>query len=504
MKLRENWAEAPPARAGKRDEGTILVIALVSIIIATLIVGPMLQYAIAETHGSRISDAKTRRVEAVKGALRIALADPPSLYKICNNAGLNNGKVLADPQLSIGVTSTCYKMQSNFAEDVTKKPYGVSSVQANVPLPAQFITVPAQTQVYPGSGQANPNAWRTNDTSVTRTQGKVWTPNLPAHALSPRSPTPYAMDTTAGFAACNVYFPGTYTNPIVISGPTPTYFASGIYYFENTVTITGNANVVVGGGSVDGCTTDQEAAFYAINAPTTHNITGLGGTFVFGYQGRLIVNNSVAGTGMSLVFNQRYVAPTDLSNLPSASVNIVSVNGELLNSDLTNTVTDLNRTGVLSVPYSLAPGTDGTLAAATVNKYRPSVLVPPDPAIVPAPADTSPIVEVNLTATGTLNLQVPGYVDVPQGRLLVSVPVAGGIATGKTVNFSGGVLARTIEIPAGSPATFSIGIADVVVQIVVRIHSETTTDLPKIIGEAIVQVNQNGGYAVNSSSVGAM
>ena len=185
-------------------------------------------------------------------------------------------------------------------------------------------------------------------------------------------------------------------------------------------------------------------------------------------------------------------------------MNIVSVNGELLNSDLTNTVTDLNRTGVLSVPYSLAPGTDGTLAAATVNKYRPSVLVPPDPAIVPAPADTSPIVEVNLTATGTVNMQVPGYVDVPQGRLLVSLPAGGGLGTGKTVNFTGGVLARTIEIPAGSPATFSIGIADVVVQIVVRIHSETTTDLPKIIGEAIVQVNQNGGYAVNSSSVGAM
>ena len=41
-----------------------------------------------------------------------------------------------------------------------------------------------------------------------------------------------------------MYFPGTYTNPVTIDGPT--YFASGIYYFEDTVLINGGADVVVG------------------------------------------------------------------------------------------------------------------------------------------------------------------------------------------------------------------------------------------------------------------
>ena len=105
------------------------------------------------------------RSEAVKGGLRTALADPTALYKACEGGGPNVGKELASPQLATPVKTTCYVMNVNFAEDETKRPYGVTTTQANVPLPPYFnntdVSVPGPYKfgVYPGSGQADANAW---------------------------------------------------------------------------------------------------------------------------------------------------------------------------------------------------------------------------------------------------------------------------------------------------------------------------------------------------------
>ena len=38
-----------------------------------------------------------------------------------------------------------------------------------------------------------------------------------------------------GFPECTVYFPGTFQDPVTISGPT--YFTSGVYYFQDVVTL---------------------------------------------------------------------------------------------------------------------------------------------------------------------------------------------------------------------------------------------------------------------------
>ena len=83
-----------------------------------------------------------------------------------------------------------------------------------------------------------------------------------------------------------------------------------------------------------GCATDQEAVFYAVNAPAVHTISGLGATFVFGHDavrdtdGRLIVTN--AGGSTRFRFNQRYVAAEDIGGQPSFGVSIVSVNGKAI------------------------------------------------------------------------------------------------------------------------------------------------------------------------------
>jgi hypothetical protein len=476
-------------RRGDGDDGSVLVLVLLFIILAAVLVVPMLNYAMAVTMASKVSDSKASRVEAVKAGLRTALSNPSALYKQCEGAGLNSSWPLASPGVSIPVNSKCYLVDSNYSEDATKRPYGVTSTQAGAPLPT-FFTVPARADVYPFSGDTDANKWRTflND---ERTQNTIWAPNLPAHALTARLSASFAMP--SGYPACKVFFPGTYKDPLIINSSTPVYFASGIYYFENTVTISGGANVVVGGGANEGCTSDQEAAFYAENAPETHNITGLGATFVFGAAGQLVVNQATAGP-ISLVFNQRYVADSDLNNLPSASVSITSVNGEMSGPLLV----DLIRAGVISVPASLAPTVDGTFNLANLTGYLPSTLVPPDPAIIPAPADTSPIIDIGFTSTEAAKIEVPGYVSVPQGRFRLDIPLLSSAQTAKTINFSGGLVARKIEIPGKNPATFSIGVAEVVVQLVLRIHSETASGSPMIVGEAIVQVNKNGGYAVNT------
>ena len=185
------------------------------------------------------------------------------------------------------------------------------------------------------SGYVSPNPTSTSawiaDTSLTTVTDKIWLPNLPTHGLSPRTPLGWQMPPEFlpdGVAECTVYFPGTYPNPVTIDGPT--YFASGIYYFEDTVLISGGADVVVGsgGGDDEGCTNDQHAAFYAVDAPSTHNINGLGATFVLGKSGRLVVDNAGGGP-IKLQFNKRYVAAGDVGGRPSAGVSILSVNGKL-------------------------------------------------------------------------------------------------------------------------------------------------------------------------------
>ena len=160
---------------------------------------------------------------------------------------------------------------------------------------------------------------------------KIWLPNLPTHGLSPRSPLGWQMPPEflpEGVAECTVYFPGTYPSPVTLDGPT--YFTSGIYFFEDTVLVSGGADVVVGsgGGEEQGCTNDQHAAFYAIDAPSTHNINGLGGKFVLGKSGRLVVDNAGVSP-IKLQFNKRYVAAGDAGGAPTAGVSIMSVNGKL-------------------------------------------------------------------------------------------------------------------------------------------------------------------------------
>ncbi|CAB4536862.1 MAG: hypothetical protein F2534_00250 [Actinobacteria bacterium] len=625
-------------RAVDRDEGSALVLALAMIVVCGLMVLPILEYAQAVSSQSRVLQVKTTRIEAVKGGLRTALADPVSLYKVCDAAGLTVPRDLASPGLTTAVSTRCWKMDSTHAEDPDTLRYGVGTTRVGALPPGGTIGSPM-----PSSGGAPANQWR-SDTTPRPADDRMWLPLLPSRSNSLRSPIGFSMP--AGYPPCTVYFPGTYQDPVVITGSTPVFFTSGVYYFERDVRFSGSANVVIGGGGNEGCTNDQEAAFYAVGAPTVHNISGLGTTFVFGREGRLVVDTTTAGTGPSVVFNQRYVGPADVTSASSAGVSIMTVNGELSGS----TLVDLERADTLSVPAGQI-ATDPP-SPATAEGYRPSTLVPgaitgtqgryvrvqlasttdplnlaevrvnglsssnvpgelaqgkpatqsttegpavaaravdgntsglgadgslsstgeadepnpwwqveigpsstvhevvlhnrtdpccaarlqnftvfvsqtdmtgrtyadllADPAIIKVtqaaaagpvttiPFTTStaavpaPVVEVNLTTAVPVRLAIPGHVSVPQGRVVVTT--APGTDAGKDVSIGGGVLASSIEVSPVRPATFELGLVNPIVMHTLKIVTSTTGGTPVVTSTAIVQVKENGAYAVNSWS----
>ena len=464
-----------------RDEGSALVLVMVMIVICALIVVPVLTYATAVTRSSRVLQDKAERVEAVKGGLRTVLADPIALYKACDAAGLTVSVNLAGPGLHTAVSTKCYKMADVNAADPTSLRYAVASTQVGSSVPTGITG-----STYPTSGAAPETQWLSH-TAAVPTINTIWAPNLPAHGLNQRSAAGYTMP--AGFTPCTVYFPGTYRDPVTLTSATPVFFTSGIYYFEKAVRISGNANVVVGDGSALGCSNDQEAAFYAVNAPATHDISGLGATFVFGAAGQLVVDDTTAGTS-SLVFNQRYVAPADESALPSAGISIESVNGT---STGVATAVDYNLPGVLSVPQSQV-GSD-VLVPAAGQEYLASTLVPAAGPTVPLP-----IITIDFTTAATSTVSIPGYVAVPQGLIRVNVSTAAAAAN-KNVQISGGVLAGSFAVSAVRPSTFVFGMLNPIVQKLFRIITVTSSGKPVVTSSAIVQVNENGAYAVNSWAV---
>lgn len=473
--------EGPNAEPRTKDEGSVLVLTMVFMIVGALIVVPLMNYAIVVMRANHVLSEKTQKIEAAKAGLRLALSDPVSLYERCGEGGPTVPVRLASPTLTgRTVTSNCYYVNFATAQAANEQRLGlVTTLQGAQPPQAL-----KGTSYVPSS--AATNAW-VADTTTASTTGKIWLPNLPVHALTRRAAAGYQMP--AGYPTCRVFFPGTYTDPITLTGPT--YFTSGIYYFENTVTVNGGASVVAGMGVNAGCSDDQESAFYAVNAPATHNINGLGATFVFGAAGRLVVSNA-NNSPVSLVFNQRYVAPNDEGAAPSQGVSIITVNGNATGTGPLD-VADTNY-----VPLSLVGTTGGMSAVA--QDYLPSSLTA---ASVPAPAPAAPaavwtpVVQIDASRNVDLTVDVPGYVSMPQGILDVQNP------QGKTVRMAGGVLVASFQIVdgrAGNPArsqSVDIGFLDSVVQRTFRIVS--TVD--NITSTAVVQVNQNGAYAVNSWEV---
>jgi len=484
VKRLHKFTDTTPTTANAEDQGSALIFALVFIVLGSLMLMPMLDYVSVVLRGEAVQQRKANRAEAVRGALRVTLAAPRGLYDACSASGLHTAVVLAAPDLGVPMSTTCTTLKNSAEVATVDLRVAMTVVQAGSVAPVGTVGTP-----YAGSGSSNIGAWWAG-ISATSTGGKIFLPPLPEHGVNHPAAAGYLMPSWAG--SCRVYFPGTYTDAVTIADAIPTFFTSGVYYFENTVTFGAGANIVVGEGALDGCTTNSEAAFYAINAPRQINISGIGGTFVFGGSGRLVITDSGTANGPKVRFNARLVGPTDVGNLVSAGVSIETVNGVQVGATSSS---DLNLAGQLSVPKSKTetnPGDSNPPVDAASTSYHPSTLVP---TISPA-APVAPIIDIQLTGTNTTTIFIPGYVGVPQGA--INITVGAGKAANKSVQIVGGVLAAKVTQSADLPADNQLGMVNRIVQKTFKIVSTTTSGTPKVTSIAIVQVNEFGEFAVNS------
>ena len=154
----------------QRDQGAALILALVMVLVGALIVTPLLSYGVTVTRGSRIATAKNQRAEAVKGALRVALADPKAMYDACSGSGLHNEVTLASPSkaenpdgtgLDIDVHTVCTTVKSATELQPSELRVAMTTTESGSSAPAGTVG-----DAYTGSGSNSINAW-VNDTSTT-------------------------------------------------------------------------------------------------------------------------------------------------------------------------------------------------------------------------------------------------------------------------------------------------------------------------------------------------
>lgn len=517
--------DQPVRRDGTaNDEGSALILTLVFVLVVSLVVLPLMNYIMAVTRSNRSLVVRAERVEAVKAGLQTALINPTQLYAACVRSGRTTAVALAVPP-DLGIESHCTTTSDALAEAPGNLRWALTTVQSgsNVYVPAPYAspdpsspeidgsvsaawcsTMASVPQVpcgkpYPGNGASNTSAW-INDASQASAGSKIFSPLLPPFSNTLRSATP--KDLLTGDAPCKIYFPGKYVDDVVITGSTPVYFVSGVYYFEKAVRISGDADVVVGAGPTQGCAdSDAIAVAETVDAPLDAYSNGVGGTFVFGAEGRFIVDTATAPSGSAgarVVFNRRLVGGSD----PLAVLNnisIMSVNGVWNGSS----TTDLDIPGELHVPVALVSGSSPT--DPWTQKYKASTLIPTMAAAAPCspppapPAANCPIVDFDFTTASKVTVSVPGYVAVPQGS--VSVHTADGAQGNKSVSFSGGVLAAQVQVGVPTPALIQVGLLNPVVQKTFKITTSTLAGVPQIVSVAVVQVNETGGYAINSSVV---
>src|SRR5262245_10449996 len=225
--LRDPATRVAPRRNARRDDGSTLLMVLVLVIVASLIVVPMLGYAVSVLRANRVVGDRTVHAEAVKAGFRYAMAEPYDLFEKCGSAGLNVSVDLPSPELDVPTRTRCYLVDTASALEADQLPYSIATTYVgNVPPSGAGVIGP----LYAGSGAAPAGAWM-NDAQSAFTAATVWMPNLPVHGLNLRSGSGYEMPAgypINGYDECTVYFPGTFKSEVVLDGPT--FFTSGIYY----------------------------------------------------------------------------------------------------------------------------------------------------------------------------------------------------------------------------------------------------------------------------------
>jgi hypothetical protein len=349
----------------RRDEGAVLPLVLVMMVVTAMVIIPLLSYAVTVLRANTVVSSKTRNAEAAEAGLRLALLDPQGLFNSCATP--------APEQIVNGITTTveCQRTAEVGPNEALGFviPTALTATQLNAGIPAAFAGTRAGTGTNPIAERQWLDLVTALDEAALPTAAQadqIWLPELPARPSESRSGS-FTMPSAYN---CTVYLPGYYAGEVDVTGGN-VYFASGVYYFEKSVTFGGNADVVVGSGlavleNAEDCSDDYQVAENVENRPPRLRIDGNGATFVFGDEGSLTVTDEATVT-----FNPRYT-----SSGAGARVSIMSVNGSVVGGS----VVDHDIPGVAFVPRSnvvdVSGSTNRLIAVGTANQpaaaYKPS------------------------------------------------------------------------------------------------------------------------------------
>ena len=472
-----------------RDRGSALLMVMVLMVVGGIIATGLLTYSQAVIRARPALHERVAGAEAVKSGTRIAI----TLQREFGPSGCFAGSV----QWTIAstpVTATC----STVSSYTTGRGRLGSVITANSGSPSNLVTpswAGNVSQALAGEATINTGAMgASTSVSLVRGTGSSFTWNASAlpwwqqvgdnngvswqYPSLPQIPSYSRPGSQASIGTCQLYFPGRYlgTTPLTLNGGTH-YFASGVYYFERPIVITGGAQVVFGEGLYAGCAVDAQAA-YASTAPKSHEITGKGATILLGDIATLTVQES------SVRINRRV---STASTRGSEGVAIRTVNFGQSTTAVTvpaDTVLLADGTSVAVANHSIVP-----IANSTPVTYRTSTLAPATAWAVD--------VRLNGTSVASNRFLVDGYIFVPNAGVRIT-----GTSANYAVSTSKGTVAMRIEHSlTQAPATggsYVNGIVSETIQRKVRLTVAATTAEHSARSTAIIEVHTDRSYAINS------
>lgn len=518
-------------RARRDDEGAVLLVTIVMFVVGSLIVGGLASYAVASLRALPTARSRTTRVEAVKSGLRLAMtmqrdAGPTACFDDVVSWTINDLPVTVQcsSTQSYATGSDRYGVITTTNTNNEASLRGASSSTFNKPVDGKVLLnagllsgptanlAPNSTTVEMSRYQSantplaryrvNPTATPAgcDDPTIGSSKQFVVTPgytltctnepwwNLAGDAsagvrqypLLPQIPT-YARDNyKATIAGCKVWYPGRYTGGGTITLTGTNYFASGLYYFEQPVSISAGATVVMGEGKYRGCVFDTDAAF-APTAPKSHEITGKGVTVLLGKA----ANITVAG-GAKLTINRR----------------VSSASSRGSEGQAIRTVSFGVNTTAIQIPADQVKLSDGSLQAVAAHevligtggqkaKYSASTL-----------ATNANALSVTLAANS--DVLIDGYVFTPQAK--VTVTGAAGV-TNYGVRMYGGLAATNVVLDVASAPTdaakWFVGMRTEVIQRKFSFVATALVDGHTVESRSSFELHQDKSYAINYWTVDA-
>ncbi len=460
----------------------MLLMTVILVLVGSLIVGGLSTFAVASLRALPTAKSRTTRIEAVKSATRMAMTlqrdlGPSGCFDDISSWTINGLPVTvscatldsyATGNDRYGVVTTAATNNvaslsgktggSTFLKALTGKlylnagllngttadlnPYNTSietSSYTSVNSPAARYRVTSTAtpagctdpQIVASDGFATSPGTHT----LSCTADPWWTragdmvDGSREYPLLSQVPTYVRDGSLATINSCKIFYPGRYVGTGTLSLSGVNYFASGVYYFEQPISIAAGATVVFGEGKYKGCVYDTDAAF-APSAPKSHEITGKGGTILLGKAATI----TVAG-GAKLTINRR-VSSASSRGTEGQAIHTVSFG-------VANSTVEIPSDRV-----KLADGSTQDAAAHQISigsagetaRYNASTLTPSNTAL-------------QITLASNSDVLIDGYIFTPHAKVAVSA------ATGVTnygLRLNGGIVGSGVTIDvANAPATAS-------------------------------------------------